>query len=136
MNALEAAALSKVDVRVMIPSKSDSRLLQLATYSYVTRCLKAGIKVYSYNPGMLHAKSMTVDETFTTAGSTNFDFRSFENNFEGNLLIYDRDVNRSMRDIFFRDLSDCRKLRYSEWKSRPLPQRMLESLVRLFAPLL
>ena len=85
---------------------------------------------------MLHAKSMTVDETFTTAGSTNFDFRSFENNFEGNLLIYDRDVNRSMRDIFFRDLSDCRKLRYSEWKSRPLPQRMLESLVRLFAPLL
>ena len=85
LNALEAAALSKVDVRVMIPSKSDSRLLLLATFSYVTRCLKAGIKVYLYRPGMLHAKAMTIDDTFATAGSTNFDFRSFENNFESNL---------------------------------------------------
>ena len=136
MNALEAAALSKIDVRVMIPSKSDSRLLQLASYSYVTRCLKAGIKVYMYEPGMLHAKAMTIDDNFTTAGSTNFDFRSLENNFESNLMIYDRDINRRMRDIFFADLTHCKKLKYTEWKSRPLPQRALESIVRLFAPLL
>lgn len=136
LNALEAAALAKVDVRIMIPSKSDSKLLQLASYSYVTRCLKAGIKVYLYNPGMLHAKAMIIDEDFSTAGSTNFDFRSFENNFESNLLIYDREVNRRMRDIFFSDLANCRKLKYSEWKSRPMPQRALESLVRLFAPIL
>ncbi|MDE7080987.1 MAG: cardiolipin synthase [Muribaculaceae bacterium] len=136
LNALEAAALSKVDVRVMIPSKSDSRLLLLASFSYVTRCLKAGIKVYLYNPGMLHAKAMTIDDTFATAGSTNFDFRSFENNFESNLLIYDHKVNSRLRDIFFADLEQCRKLKYSEWKSRPLPQRMLESFVRLFAPIL
>lgn len=136
LNALEAAALANVDVRIMIPAKSDSLLLQLATYSYVTRCLKAGIKVYRYSPGMLHAKSMTIDDNFSTAGSVNFDFRSFENNFEANLLIYDRGVNARMRDIFFADLARCEKLRYSQWKSRPLPQRALESLVRLFAPIL
>ena len=136
MNALEAAALAKIDVRIMIPRKTDSRLLQLATFSYVTRCLKAGIKVYTFEPGMLHAKSMTIDDDFTTAGSTNFDFRSFENNFEANLLIYDRDVNAGMREIFFSDLRHCTKLKYSEWKTRPLPQRALESLVRLFAPIL
>lgn len=136
LNALEAAALSKVDVRVMIPARSDSRLLLLASFSYVTRCMKAGIKVYLYNPGMLHAKAMTIDDTFATAGSTNFDFRSFENNFESNLLIYDRQVNSRLREIFFSDLKQCRKLKYSEWKSRPMPQRMLESFVRLFAPIL
>lgn len=136
LNALEAAALANIDVRVMIPSRSDSRLLQLASYSYVTRCLKAGIKVYLYQPGMLHAKAMTIDDTFATAGSTNFDFRSFENNFESNLLIYDHGINARLRDIFFLDLAQCRKLKYSEWKSRPLPQRMLESTVKLFAPIL
>ncbi len=136
LNALEAAALANVDVRIMIPAKSDSRLLQLATYSYVTRCLKAGIKVYRYTPGMLHAKSMTIDNNFATAGSTNFDFRSFENNFEANLLIYDENVNSRLRDIFFADLKRSQKLKYSEWKSRPMPQRALESLVRLFAPIL
>lgn len=136
LNALEAAALAKVDVRIMIPRKTDSALLQLATYSYITRCLRAGIKVYTFEPGMLHAKSMTIDEDFTTAGSTNFDFRSFENNFEANLLIYDREVNAQMREIFFNDLKHCTKLKYSEWKKRPRPQRALESIVRLFAPIL
>lgn len=136
LNALETAALSKVDVRVMIPAQSDSRLLQLASYSYITRCLKSGIKVYIYQPGMLHAKAMTIDDEFTTAGSVNFDFRSFENNFESNLLIYDPQVNKQMRDIFFDDSKACRKVKYSEWKSRPILQRALESTVRLFAPLL
>ncbi|MDE6811165.1 MAG: cardiolipin synthase, partial [Muribaculaceae bacterium] len=136
LNALEAAALSNVDVRIMIPAKSDSKLLQFASYSYVARCLKAGIKVYRYRPGMLHAKAMTVDDDFATAGSTNFDFRSFENNFEANLLIYDHEVNARLRDIFFNDLKNCDKLNYSLWSKRPLPQRAIESLVRLFAPIL
>lgn len=136
LNALEAAALAKVDVRVMLPAKSDSKLLQLASFSYITRCLKAGIKVYLYTPGMLHAKAMTIDDTFATAGSTNFDFRSFENNFESNLLIYDRRVNARLREIFFDDLRKSRKLKYSEWRSRPVPQRVVESFVKLFAPIL
>lgn len=136
MNALEAAALSKIDVRIMIPKTSDSQMLQFASFSYITQCLKAGIKVYLYNPGMLHAKGMIIDDNIVTAGSTNFDFRSFENNFECNLIIYDCEVNRRMRDIFFRDMGQCTKLTYTSWHSRPIPQRVLESIVRLVSPIL
>ncbi|MDE5807088.1 MAG: cardiolipin synthase [Muribaculaceae bacterium] len=136
LHALEAAALANVDVRIMIPRRSDSKMLQYASFSYVTQCLKAGIKIYLYEPGMLHAKSMIVDDTLVTAGSTNFDFRSFENNFEANLLIYDRETNRAMRDIFFEDLSKCTKVRFSTWHKRPRLQRTFESIVRLVAPIL
>ncbi len=135
-HALEAASLSKIDVRIMIPRKSDSRLLQFASFSYVTKCLRAGMKVYLYNPGMLHAKGMIIDDNLVTAGSTNFDFRSFENNFESNLFIYDREVNRKMRDIFFSDMRSCSKVTYSAWIKRPLPQRFMESTIRLFSPIL
>lgn len=136
LHALEAAALSGVDVRIMIPRKSDSRMLRYASFSYITQCLKAGIKVYLYNPGMLHAKAMIIDDSFVTAGSANFDFRSFENNFECNLLIYDREVNRRMRDIFFSDMERCTKIRYATWRRRPRLQRTWESIVRLVSPIL
>lgn len=135
-HALEAAALSKIDVRIMIPRRSDSKMLQYATFSYVTQCLKAGIKVYLYNPGMLHAKTMIIDDNFVTAGSTNFDFRSFENNFECNLLIYDKDINKRMREIFFNDMGQCTKLTYATWRQRPCLQRSMESIVRLVSPIL
>ncbi len=134
--ALQAAALAKIDVRIMMPEHTDSVLLHYASFSYVTQCLKAGIKVYLYEPGMLHAKTMIVDDEFVTAGSANFDFRSFENNFESNLLIYDAEINRKMRDIFFEDLKYCRKLNLSEWKKRPITQRLLESILRLVSPIL
>lgn len=136
LGALEAAALAKIDVRIMLPGESDSRMLEFASMSYVTQCLEAGIKVYKYKPGMLHSKMMIVDDEFVTTGSTNFDFRSFENNFESNLLIYDKEINRRMRDIFFTDLKECEKLRLSEWKHRSPFYKLMESLIRLFAPIL
>lgn len=136
MRALEAAALARVDVRIMVPERPDSVMLRYASFSYVTQCLRAGIKVYLYQPGMLHAKSLVVDDTLVSVGSTNFDFRSFENNFESNLLIYDRGVNERMRGIFFEDLSYCRKLTLTDWKQRSPMQRLVESVVRLLAPIL
>ncbi|MDE7160104.1 MAG: cardiolipin synthase [Muribaculaceae bacterium] len=136
MRALEVAAMAQVDVRVMMPRRPDSRMLRYASFSYVTQCLRMGIKVYLYEAGMLHAKAMIVDDNLVTAGSTNFDFRSFENNFEANLLIYDAGVNRRMRDIFFDDMKACRKLTLNDWRRRPLPQRLMESVVRLFSPIL
>ena len=120
----------------MIPRRSDSLMLQYASFSYVTQCLKAGIKVYLYNPGMLHAKAMIIDDNLVTAGSTNFDFRSFENNFECNLFIYDKETNSRMREIFFADMGHCTKLTYSTWHTRPMLQRSLESVVRLVSPIL
>ena len=136
MHALEAASLSKIDVRIMIPRRSDSDLLRYASFSYLTQCLKAGIKVYLYNPGMLHAKAMIIDDNIVTAGSANFDFRSFENNFECNLWIYDREVNKQMREIFFQDMAHCTKLTYTTWHRRPLIQRSIESVIRLISPIL
>lgn len=136
LRALEAAALANVDVRIMLPFKSDSKMLGYASFSYVTQCLKAGIKVYLYRPGMLHAKMMIVDDSFVTTGSVNFDFRSFENNFESNLLIYDRTLNREMKDIFFADLEHCDKMTLSAWRRRPRLMRTIESVVRLLAPIL
>lgn len=136
LNALQAASLAKVDVRIMMPENTDSRLLHYASFSYVTQCLKAGIKVYLYEPGMLHAKAMIIDDSFVTTGSTNFDFRSFENNFESNLLIYDEKINRVMRDIFFEDVKKCKKLNLESWRKRPVSQRFLESLLRLVSPIL
>ena len=136
LQALSAAALSKVDVRIMLPSKCDSKMLQHAGFSYITQCLKAGIKVYLYNPGMLHAKVMIIDDNFVTAGSVNFDFRSFENNFEGNLLIYDKETNRKMKDIFFDDLEKSTKLTLTDWKKRPIFHKVYEAILRLLSPIL
>ena len=136
LHALEAAALSNVDVRIMIPRKTDSIMLQYASFSYISQCLQAGIKIYLYEAGMLHAKMMVIDDSVVTAGSTNFDFRSFENNFEANLIIYDKEINRKMRDIFFEDLRQCTKLRFSTWHQRPRIQRTFESIVRLVSPIL
>lgn len=135
-NALQAAALSNIDVRIMMPRKTDSVLLRYASFSYVTQCLSAGIKIYLYKPGMLHAKSMVIDDDLVTAGSTNFDFRSFENNFECNLFIHDTELNSRMRDIFYEDMQSCVKLQKEKWKKRPLSHRFLESLLRLVSPIL
>lgn len=136
LKSLQGAALGGVDVRVMMPEKTDSVLLGYGSRSYIDDCLKAGIKIYFYQPGMLHSKTMTVDDDFATTGSVNFDFRSFENNFECNLMIYSPEVNRRMRDIFFDDLRDCRKVTRSEWSHRSYHERAIEAIVRLFAPIL
>lgn len=136
MKALQGAALAGVDVRIMIPEHTDSILLGYGSRSYIDDCLKSGVKVYLFTPGMLHAKTMIIDDDFVTTGSVNFDFRSFENNFEANLLIYSESFCRRMRDIFFQDLSACSKLTLSKWRTRSRSSRILESLVRLFAPLL
>ncbi len=136
LKSLQAAALSGVDVRIMIPEHTDSLLLGYGSASYISDCIKAGVKFYFYLPGMLHAKTMIVDDNFVSTGSVNFDFRSFENNFEGNVLIYSEDVNRRMRDIFFLDIESCRKVSLSSWRARPRLQKIIEPLVRLFAPIL
>ena len=136
LKALQSAALAGVDVRVMIPRHPDSALLRLATASYIKECLLAGIKIYFYEPTVMHAKVVIVDEEFVTTGSTNFDFRSFEHNFEFNVLIYSKEFNQKMKDIFEADMEQCTRLLLSKWKKRPLIQKALESVVRLISPIL
>ena len=136
LKALQTAALAHVDVRVMIPRRSDSTMLKYASYSYVAECLKAGIKFYLYEPGMLHAKSIVIDDELSSVGSTNFDFRSFEHNFEANLFVYSHDFNKRMADIFMADQRHCTRVLPSNWSRRPASSKILESIVRLLAPIL
>ncbi|MDE7388762.1 MAG: cardiolipin synthase [Muribaculaceae bacterium] len=136
LKALQSAALGGVDVRVMIPMRSDSALLVHASRSYVTECLRAGIKFYFFEPGMLHSKLLIVDSEFASMGSTNFDFRSFEHNFEANLMIYSPEVNAKLTEIFMADLRHCHRVVADAWRARSPWHRAVESLVRLLSPIL
>ena len=136
MKALESAALAGVDVRVMMPRRSDSRILTYASHSYVEECLLAGVKVYLYDAGMLHAKVLIVDNDFSTLGSTNFDFRSLEHNFEENLVMYSNEANRILAQGFEEDSKDCSKLKIAEWNRRDRRRKVQESIYRLLSPIL
>lgn len=136
LRTLQAVALAKVDVRIMLPAKSDSAILTYASRSYIRECLLSGIKVYLYEGGMLHAKTVLVDDEFVSVGSTNFDFRSFEHNFESNVFIYSQEINRQMREIFLEDLTQCVRISPSEWNKRPRWQKTKESIFRLLSPVL
>ncbi len=136
LKALQTAALSKVDVRLMIPRRSDSQILRYASFSYISEMLKSGVKVYFYQPGLLHAKTIVIDEEMSSVGSTNFDFRSFEHNFEANAFIYDPKVNSEMRRIFIEDQQQCERIILHHWRRRPFYQKGFESLMRLLSPIL
>ena len=136
LKALQSAALAGVDVQLMIPRKTDSAMLHLATNSYLKECLLSGIKIFLYEPTVMHAKVVIIDDEFVTTGSTNFDFRSFEHNFEFNTLVYSKEFNQKMKDIFVDDKEQCTRLLLSQWKKRPLMQKALESVIRLFSPIL
>ena len=98
--------------------------------------MQSGIKIYHYEPTVLHSKVLIVDDEFVTTGSTNFDFRSFEHNFEFNMLIYSKRYNEQMKAIFENDMKQCTRLSLGQWKKRPLIQKALESVVRLISPIL
>ncbi len=136
LKGLTTAALSGVDVRVIIPRKSDSHLLDNASASYISECLRSGIKIYFYEAGMLHSKLIIVDDNFVTIGSTNFDFRSFEHNFEGNLFFYSQEFTNKMLEIFREDLKQSTRVLPDTWSKRPLVRRAIESVERLLSPIL
>lgn len=135
--AMRTAALAGVDVRLLIPRRSDAWLIQLASMSYVTETLEAGVKVRLYEKGFNHSKLLVADDQISTCGSTNIDFRSFENNFEANVFFYDRQTALRIKDIYMRD-EDC-SINFSEARElhhRPYTHRFVESLLRLLSPLL
>ena len=136
LKALQTAALARVDVRIILPQRSDSRMLDYASFSYIAECLRSGIKIYLYEPGMMHAKTMIIDDEVSAVGSTNFDFRSFEHNFEGNMFVYSRQFNERMTSIFMGDLRHSRRLLPSQWARRSYRHKAAESIVRLLSPIL
>ncbi|MDE7024648.1 MAG: cardiolipin synthase, partial [Paramuribaculum sp.] len=136
LRTLQAAAIARVDVRVMMPRHSDSTILTYASYSYVMECLRAGVKIYLFDAGMLHSKCMVIDDEFCAVGSTNIDFRSFEHNFEGMMFMYSKDLNSKLRSEFMADEARSTRLVAGVWRHRPYTQKALESMVRLLSPVL
>jgi cardiolipin synthase len=135
MMALTSAALGGLDVRVLMPKRSDSLLVTLAARSYFDELLAAGARVYEYGPRMLHTKALLVDDDLALVGSANFDSRSFSLNFEVCMLFRDRDIAAGLAQLYEGELASAPRVR----PDRPLPlwsARLPEALARLLSPLL
>ena len=135
--ALKTAAVGGVDVRIICPLRSDAPFTDWALRSYLRELHEAGAKIYLYEAGFMHAKTMVTDDTLSTCGSTNLDVRSFENNFEVNAFVYDEGMALRMKKIFLDDQKQSVELSRMPRRIRPrFRTRLLESLTRLVSPLL
>ena len=135
--AMRTAALAGVDVRLMIPRHSDSHIVEWASFSYLLEIIEAGVKVYLYESGFNHSKFLVSDDSISTCGSTNIDFRSFEHNFESSIFFYDEGMALRMKKVFLNDQTQCRTFNevYQGYHYTFL-RRLWTSLVRLLSPLL
>lgn len=135
--ALKTAAAAGIDVRLICPCRSDAWFTEWASRSYFREAIEAGVKVYLYTAGFIHSKMMICDDSLSTCGSTNVDFRSFENNFEANVFFYDEDTALRFKKIFLHDQEQSVLLNEEErFIHPPFFKRLWESLTRLLAPLL
>lgn len=135
--AMRTAALAGVDIRLLMPRHSDARMVEWASRSYLMEAIEAGVKVYLYTGGFNHSKLLVSDDNLCTVGSTNVDFRSFENNFEANAFFYDEEMAQRIKRIYLKDES-CSILvdDVAYFVRRPFLKRLFESIVRLLSPLL
>ncbi len=134
--ALQTAALSGVDVRILLSAKADSRLVNWCVRSYFQRFLKAGVKIYLYPEGFLHSKVITVDDRLSTVGTANVDNRSFQHNYEVNALSYDPVIAKELRQDFLLDSSESIALDPEAFANRPWRHRLVEGAARTLSPLL
>jgi cardiolipin synthase len=136
MNALHVAALSGVKIKILVPDQSDSRIVNAAARSYYGHLLKAGIEIYLYQKGFVHAKTLVSDGQLAVVGTANMDHRSYELNFEVNSMIYDAEIAEQLRDVFYDDIKDAKKINPKSWEKRPIYKQLPERIARLLSPLL
>lgn len=136
LDSLKMAALSGVDVKIMIPCMPDHMFVYWATYSYVGELINAGVKTYIYNNGFLHAKTIVVDSEVASIGSANFDRRSFKLNFEANAFIYDGKEAKKIEAIFEQDMKFCHELTKELYEKRSIVIKFKEAISRLLSDLL
>ena len=135
--SLHAAALSGVDVRVMIPTQPDKGHITInASRWYVEQMLQAGVRFYFYDNGYMHSKTIVSDDQVTSIGSVNIDSRSLSQAFEIDAFIYDREVALHQKQLFLDDIKFCHELDLKTWQQRPRWDRVKESFCHLLAPLL
>jgi cardiolipin synthase len=135
-DSLQNAALSGVDVRIMIPAMPDHIFVYWGTYYYCGLLLKSGVKVYIYDKGFLHAKTMVVDGEVCSVGSANLDIRSFKLNFETNAYIFDEDEAYKLESIYLQDIEDCHELTRALYNKRSYWIRFKEGIAKLVSDIL
>ena len=136
LQALQSAVLSGIDVRLVVSKTSDSPYVDPAARSYYEGLLAAGMRIYEHQTKFIHAKTIVSDDYVSMIGSTNMDFRSFEASFELNCYMYDPNIALENKAIFMEDLQGCKEILLEEFEKRPAWKKMLESFMRLFAPLM
>ncbi|HVP93781.1 MAG TPA: cardiolipin synthase [Methanoregulaceae archaeon] len=136
VDSLRIAALSGLDVRIMIPTKPDHIFVYWASHSYIEELLDSGVRAYTYDNGFLHAKTIVIDGMVASVGSANWDVRSFRLNFETNAVIYDPVVAEELKGAFEQDLTYCRELTSEWYNSRSVFFKARAAVSRLFSPIL
>lgn len=136
LQAMQVVAQRGVEVNLIIPRKTDHPLVDMAGQAYFEELLEAGVQIFAYKAGLLHAKTMSVDDSIAFLGSSNFDIRSFSLNFEVNLLLYGRRAARGLRKRQMEYLRDSTGIELSQWQNRSLLKRTMNDIAKLFSPLL
>ena len=134
--ALKTAALAGIDIKIIMPQKSDSMITLFSTRSYIRELLEAGVKIYFYQKGFLHSKILIIDNFVSIVGSANMDFRSFEQNFEISAFIYNTDIAQELTEKFFEDISNSNFITLTDWHSRSRMEKVKESFARLISPMM
>jgi cardiolipin synthase len=134
--AMELAAMRGVDVKIILPQRSNHAVTFHAGRSFYAPLLEAGVAIYEYVPGIVHAKTLVVDGAVSLVGSANMDLRSFRLNFEVHALVHDPELAARLEVEFERDLEQSRLVSLAEWRKRPARLRMYEGASRLVSPLL
>lgn len=136
VDALIIAAMGGVNVKLLVPGISDSRVVNAAAHSYYDDLLKAGVKIYLYQKGFVHAKTVVADGKISVVGTANMDYRSFDLNFEVNAIVYDAEIAAELSDAFANDISHADLIDSAVWFDRPRITQLMEKTARLISPLL
>jgi cardiolipin synthase len=134
--AIKMAVLSGKKVKMILPGITDSIIVKLASESYFQELLESGVEIYLYKKGFIHAKTFVTDSGVSSIGTCNLDHRSFDLNFEVNVILYDFEFAEKMKQMFEQDCKDSIKLELARWKKRSKWQRLKNNIIRLLSPLL
>jgi len=136
LDALKQAALSGVDVRILMPEKSDSAVVGAASKFYYEELLQAGVKIFLYKKGFVHAKTVVADGDLSVVGSANMDIRSFDLNFEIMSVIYGAPFANQLEGAFLNDMKECTELCYESWIKQSTFRKLTYAAARLVSSFL
>ena len=136
LDALRIASLGGLKIKIILPLKSDSSIVDLAVQSYYNELLSVGIEIYRYQKGFMHAKTIVFDGQLAMVGTSNMDIRSFDLNFEVNAIVYDKEIAEKLQETFYDDLKDSVRVDTLDWENRTAIRKLTEKAFRLISPLL